>query len=85
MGEIADMMLDGTLCASCGVALGGPEDEPAGYPIFCASCKPHFIDEPDKPASQGKPYMCSECSKLFRLESALDQHVRAKHAVELPF
>ena len=36
MGEIADMMLDGTLCQSCGVYIG---DESAGdFPQHCADC-----------------------------------------------
>lgn len=41
MGEIAEMMLDGTLCSSCGEALiGGPDDEISGYPMQCAGCAP---------------------------------------------
>ena len=36
MGEIAEMMLDGTLCASCGVPLVGPDDEPQGFPGYCS-------------------------------------------------
>jgi len=47
MGEIAEMMLDGTLCACCGELLGDPEDEPAGYPMYCASCAPDFEDNDD--------------------------------------
>lgn len=31
MGEIAEMMLDGTLCMNCGEYLGGDE----GYPVSC--------------------------------------------------
>jgi hypothetical protein len=33
MGEAAEMMLDGTLCECCGVALDG--DSP-GYPRYCS-------------------------------------------------
>ena len=36
MGEIAEMMLDGTLCECCGVVLIGPDEEPAGYPQYCS-------------------------------------------------
>lgn len=37
MGEVADAMLDGTLCAACGVALiDGPDDEPQGFPGYCS-------------------------------------------------
>lgn len=38
MGEIADMMLDGTMCAGCGVFLRDGEDG-AGFPEYCSSCK----------------------------------------------
>jgi len=34
MGDIAEMMLDGTLCESCGEFIG----EPVGYPQYCDSC-----------------------------------------------
>ena len=37
MGEIADMMLDGTLCEGCGVFLN---DEAAGYSCYCEGCEP---------------------------------------------
>lgn len=33
MGEIADMMLDGVLCAGCGAAIDGEE---SGYPRYCS-------------------------------------------------
>lgn len=36
MGEIADAMLDGTLCEGCGVYLG----EATGYSIKCQDCRP---------------------------------------------
>lgn len=44
MGDIADMMLDGILCAGCGVALDDVcEDgfETPGYPRYCCKgCEP---------------------------------------------
>lgn len=42
MGEIADMMLDGTLCQVCGCAMEdvGPDFEPPGHPRTCGDCKP---------------------------------------------
>jgi len=36
MGEIADMMLDGTLCEGCGVFLN---KNPPGYPCYCDECE----------------------------------------------
>lgn len=38
MGEIAEMMLDGTLCAGCGEFL----DTDSGFPMYCAGCEPQF-------------------------------------------
>lgn len=42
MGEIADMMLDGTLCMQCGAAVLDENDEPlweCGYPRLCSDCE----------------------------------------------
>jgi hypothetical protein len=36
MGDIADMLLDGTLCEICGEYI---DDEEGGFPRLCASCK----------------------------------------------
>ena len=36
MGEIAEMMLDGTLCQCCGDFLGTDN----GFPTYCADCQP---------------------------------------------
>lgn len=36
MGDIADMMLDGTLCGGCGVFLDG---EGFGVPRYCRGCR----------------------------------------------
>ena len=35
MGEVAEMMLDGTMCCNCGEFLGGDE----GYPVACECCQ----------------------------------------------
>lgn len=35
MGEIAEMMLDGTLCQYCGIYLGANTD----YPVSCSICE----------------------------------------------
>lgn len=44
MGEIADMMLEGTMCAGCGEFLHDGEDGP-GYPEYCETCKPDYEEE----------------------------------------
>lgn len=38
MGEIAEMMLDGTLCSVCGAALIYDEEEACGYSVTCSGC-----------------------------------------------
>jgi len=38
MGEIAEMMLDGTLCECCGVVLVSEGEEAPGYPRRCKAC-----------------------------------------------
>lgn len=43
MGEIADMMLDGTLCCVCGVYLDN-EDE-SESPQWCSGCEMDAEDE----------------------------------------
>ena len=44
MGDMADMMLDGTLCQECGGVMEdiseNHELESPGYPRTCADCKP---------------------------------------------
>lgn len=37
MGEVADMLLDGTLCEQCGVYIEEPAEEPV--PRRCADCE----------------------------------------------
>jgi hypothetical protein len=36
MGDIAEMMLDGTLCEQCGTYMGNA----IGYPRVCRGCNP---------------------------------------------
>lgn len=43
MGEIAEMMLDGTLCQCCGEFLGAED----GYPQSCRACE-SVEDKPQK-------------------------------------
>jgi len=42
MGDIADMMLDGTLCSNCGVYL--EDGNPEGYPRQCEDCQDESSD-----------------------------------------
>lgn len=91
MGEIAEMMLDGTLCPGCGVviesALGA--DGPAGFAQYCSKqcARDHgaglSCDAPPRKArAQASPprlYLCPECGKRFRHQISVDQHFRDKH------
>ena len=56
MGEVADMMLDGTLCQMCGEYMDGTA---YGYPVSCAGC---VGDEP-KVAKAKKPKPKTEAQK----------------------
>lgn len=57
MGEIAEMMLDGTLCAGCGgLLIDGPDDEPQGFPGYCSKqCARDSGAEPAGDAPGGSP------------------------------
>lgn len=52
MAEIADMMIDGTLCSSCGCELEGGGE---GFPRYCDDCRGSDIsDETDEWAEHKK-------------------------------
>lgn len=81
MGDIADMMLDGTMCQMCGEFMGGEGD---GFPVVCVSCqKDNDIDEygtpPDEPEPQKKPKVsCQICGKKVK-KIGLGQHLKDVH------
>lgn len=83
MGEIAEMMLDGTMCQVCGefMDIGG---EPAGYPVTCAGCQPdgdEILDAVCREVITERTRECSEpdCHRKFKTHDACLQHWRAKH------
>ena len=39
MGDISEMMLDGTLCQYCGIVIVDYDEEPCGYPQSCDECE----------------------------------------------
>ncbi len=52
MGDISEMMLDGTLCEACGAFI---DEEECGYPRLCAACSQETPPEPPKEKkSKGK-------------------------------
>ncbi len=83
MGDVADMMLDGTLCAGCGEYL---DMEPAGYPFYCRGCGGNDLgnlpdDGPVNKPKDPKTVACPEllCERKFRTRLAAAQHWRDKH------
>lgn len=73
MGEIADMMLDGTLCEGCGVYIGDGD----GFPVRCPDCR---IDSDEKWTGLSPAKMnCPECGKRIK-KAGLADHIRAKHS-----
>lgn len=54
MGEIAEAMLDGTLCQYCGVWMGHrPNEPPPGFPMTCNACKQRQVGE-DESEQRGR-------------------------------
>ena len=81
MGEIADAMLEGIFCACCGEVfedmLG--DEEPPGYPRYCASCQPDFEQEIDDPPPLR--FGCNRCDRVLKSYEAWVQHNRDKHGL----
>ena len=71
MGEIADMMLDGTLCQECGGYLGTDN----GYPTTCRSCSGGGGWD------HSKKVACPDCGKRVK-KVGLSQHRRDAHGVK---
>lgn len=73
MGEIAEMMLDGTLCEGCGVYLPGDSD---GIPRRCRDCRRPDRPLPTKPG--GTKTACKTCGRRVKLAGIKD-HMRDAH------
>lgn len=92
MGEYADMMLDGTCCASCGEFIGTDN----GFATFCGGCAPDFGVEAytglptvkarkrSGPAGKPKPCTCGTCGKSFKSKGARRNHRRRMHPASNP-
>lgn len=81
MGEIADMMINGSMCQYCGECF---DDEP-GYPRSCPSCSSDEDDQIDminntikKIEANLAKVKCPKCDKRVH-QSGLNQHIAAKH------
>lgn len=71
MGEIADMMMDGTLCASCGSLIEDliPDEgkellESPGYPRNCGDCESD-VDEENIEEDVAKGIVCKKCHEFM--------------------
>jgi Zn finger protein HypA/HybF involved in hydrogenase expression len=75
MGEIAEMMLEGTLCEGCGVFMG---DAGPGHPRRCWDCR--------KDQTGIHPLLrkvnCPRCQRRVK-EVGLADHMRDKHGEAL--
>lgn len=72
MGEVSEMMLDGTLCEGCGVFLN---DDPPGYPCYCKDCGGGLRPGPNVTKTN-----CPTCGKRVK-KAGLADHQRDAHGV----
>jgi len=85
MGDVADMMLDGTLCEGCGVFLNA---NAPGYPCYCGDCagdrnkerKAATAVEHAAHLKRAKKCACPTCGKRVK-EVGLADHMRDSHGV----
>lgn len=85
MGEIADMMIDGTMCP-CGEFIDDGADGP-GFPQYCSpQCQQDYGGGADVPqvtcTRDPKTVMCQNyprCFRRFRTREAAAQHWLDKH------
>lgn len=75
MGEIAEMMVNGLLCQSCGVLMDDHEEP--GYPRSCAACQ-HEDRVAHSLANPSEKVKCPKCSKRVKAVGLAD-HVRDVH------
>ena len=83
MGEIAEMMLDGTLCEGCGVFLNA---EPTGYPCYCNSCagerkasrKVQNVAAHQKMQADQKKISCLVCGRKVKT-IGMSNHMKDSH------
>ena len=78
MGEIADMMLDGTMCQGCGVWLHDGADGP-GYPGYCRSCARDAHRADGRITAQASDKVaCPTCGRKVKA-AGLKDHQRDAH------
>lgn len=78
MGEIADMMLDGTMCQGCGEWLHEGGDG-LGYPGYCYGCKPRPEKKKKKSPQQNKAIKKEDGQKMWPEVSKIIQRLAAEY------
>ena len=90
MGEVAEMMLDGTLCAGCGVYLGSSEMD---CPCLCDDCAKDrkddgmlvervgkiWVDAGPSFPKKAKKVRCPTCSRMVKA-TGINDHNRVMHS-----
>lgn len=86
MGEIAEAMLDGVFCQSCGELIG--DGEGCGFPVTCEACGGDSEPEDDvlyvaleRPL---RVYGCEKCTRRFASKGALRNHYQDAHKTNPP-
>lgn len=90
MGEVAEMMLNGTLCEGCGCFID--EDGAQGFPRYCSErCatgrgasaartpRMRHVYANERPKVRGDHACPAGCGMSFKTAVGASQHARAKH------
>lgn len=82
MGEIAEMMLDGSLCQECGAVISDGNGE--GFAVICGACLKDNGDAETKkvnkkPKTKMKRHPCKICGKSF---AVMSQHLHHTHGIK---
>ena len=80
MGEIAEMMLDGTLCQGCGLFLN---EDPPGYPVSCPECRRASQPRGLRLRPEAPKVKCPTCGKRVKA-AGLRDHQRDVHSERVP-
>lgn len=79
MGEVADMMLDGTLCAGCGGYMDGDGE---GFPRYCSDCKRERGSGGHMRTKVVAKVKCPTCGKTVK-KAGLADHQRDAHGAAI--
>ena len=81
MGDIADMMLEGDLCAGCGSYMGGESD---GIPRYCSSdCEPNDYKQAKKNINKTEKIPCPMCKKKCNGKQGVEANIKKLHGNEI--